>query len=274
MANKKISELPLAATLDGTEKVEIVQSGTNVQTTTQDIANLGADSGGDAVVFDTDILYFEAQEFFSVTTSGIGGWTSQVSGAGATFNQDATMYGVNTIEKAIGVAYLATGTTNTGRTLIYKPSFVLTTHAVRFRFRMALQDLSDGTDTYTIIIGATDFSNVATANPDNGIFFRYTHSVNGGEFEAVCRASAVETATDTNVAAAVTYKVFEISINQAGDSVTFYIDGVLVATITTNIPASSAYLSMYAQILKSAGTTNRKMHFDWTEVTFSRTTAR
>lgn len=40
MANKKISELDPAASLTGTELVEIVQSGGNVRTTTQDIANL------------------------------------------------------------------------------------------------------------------------------------------------------------------------------------------------------------------------------------------
>lgn len=41
MANKKISELDPAAALTGAELVEIVQGGTNVQTTTQDIADLG-----------------------------------------------------------------------------------------------------------------------------------------------------------------------------------------------------------------------------------------
>jgi hypothetical protein len=44
---KKISQLPTAAALTGTELVESVQSGNNVQTTTQAIANLvgGADPG-------------------------------------------------------------------------------------------------------------------------------------------------------------------------------------------------------------------------------------
>lgn len=46
MANKKISELSSAGPLTGTESVEIVQGGANVQTTTQDIADLGAGGGG------------------------------------------------------------------------------------------------------------------------------------------------------------------------------------------------------------------------------------
>jgi len=41
MANKKISELSAASALGGTELIETVQGGVNVQTTTQGIADLG-----------------------------------------------------------------------------------------------------------------------------------------------------------------------------------------------------------------------------------------
>jgi hypothetical protein len=46
MPNKRISELSAAGALSGTELVEIVQGGANVQTTTQDIADLGGGGGG------------------------------------------------------------------------------------------------------------------------------------------------------------------------------------------------------------------------------------
>lgn len=46
MANKKISELSAAGALAGTELVEVVKGGVNVQTTTQDIADLGGGGGG------------------------------------------------------------------------------------------------------------------------------------------------------------------------------------------------------------------------------------
>lgn len=45
MANKKISELVVAGALTGTELVEGVQGGVNVQMTTQDIADLGGGGG-------------------------------------------------------------------------------------------------------------------------------------------------------------------------------------------------------------------------------------
>lgn len=58
MPNKKISELTAAGALTGAELVEVVQSGTNVKTTTQDIADLGGGGGGSVD---------------SVTGDGVGG---------------------------------------------------------------------------------------------------------------------------------------------------------------------------------------------------------
>src|SRR5688572_13690357 len=45
MANEKISGMATASALTGTELVEVVQSGDNKKTTTQDIANLGGGGG-------------------------------------------------------------------------------------------------------------------------------------------------------------------------------------------------------------------------------------
>ena len=51
MANLKISELTASGALTGTEELPIVQGGTTVRTTTQDIANLGG--GGDIFITKT-----------------------------------------------------------------------------------------------------------------------------------------------------------------------------------------------------------------------------
>lgn len=46
MANKKISELPTGSAPDGSELIEVVQSGVNKKLTSQDIADLGGGGGG------------------------------------------------------------------------------------------------------------------------------------------------------------------------------------------------------------------------------------
>ncbi len=52
MPDQKITELAAAGALTGTELIETVQGGVNVQTTTQDIADLAAPSGGGHVIED------------------------------------------------------------------------------------------------------------------------------------------------------------------------------------------------------------------------------
>lgn len=63
MANKKISELAAAGTLDGSELVEVVKGGTNSQTTTQDIADLGGGGGAvDSVNGQTGVVVLDASD--------------------------------------------------------------------------------------------------------------------------------------------------------------------------------------------------------------------
>jgi hypothetical protein len=57
MANKKISQLTVAAPLTGTEVLPIVQGGVTVQTTAQDVANLGG--GSSAKVAQVEITQAE-----------------------------------------------------------------------------------------------------------------------------------------------------------------------------------------------------------------------
>lgn len=80
MADLKISELSAAGALDGSELVEVVQSGVNVQTTTQDIADLGG--GGGAVTSvngDTGVVVLGAGDIGFTPGGGIA--ATDVSGA-------------------------------------------------------------------------------------------------------------------------------------------------------------------------------------------------
>lgn len=124
----------------------------------------------------------------------------------------------------------------------------------RAGIRTRILTLSDATNTWTFRAG---FSDNLLGEATDGAFFRYTDSVNGGRFQAVTRNNNVETAADTGVAVAAntTYRLL-VDVNAAGTSVDFYIDGVLVATITTNIPtASGRETGFVIQCLRSAGTT-------------------
>lgn len=224
----------------------------------------------DTFVNDTDIKHFESSDWISSNSANGKDWT--ISGSGLAVSN----YGVNGTEKAFGIVALTTSTSSTGSTFFSKggsisaPGLILGNHSIKYRNRLALENLSDGTETYSATNGFSD--DLTSPTPNNCVMFRYRHSVNGGRWEAVCASGGTETATDTGVTADTLFSIFDIRINQSGTSCTFYINGSLVATITTNIP--SVTMTLKFGILKSAGTTARLLVSDWYDLLITRTTAR
>lgn len=224
---------------------------------------------------DIDLYYAEQTDFIAVIL-GADGFSYSSSGAGAT--SSSSEYGVNTTENAIGVLGLETGTTTTGYTIAYKGGGG-GTNMIRFgtaafvmKWRLAVSALSDGTDTYHISFG---FSEAATTSKDmtDGAYFTYTHSVNSGNWQAVTASASTRTTTNLATAPSTSYQTFEIRVNEAATEVTFYLNGSLVATHTTNIPTSDT-VGVNINIVKSAGTTERILYADYYYYKSTRSTAR
>jgi hypothetical protein len=147
----------------------------------------------------------------------------------------------------------------------------LTTGVLTLEHRVRLYNgLSDGTDTYSVRIGATNSSDGTAAS--NEVCFTYTHSVNSGNWTAVSRDGGSETATNTAVAVANdTETVLKIVCNQPANTCAFYINGNLVATHTTNLPY---YSTPGVFIAKSVGTDARILDTEYTYYKFVFTTPR
>ncbi len=95
--------------------------------------------------------------------------------------------------------------------------------------------LSTAADRFIARIGF--FESSLAAEGADGVFFRYSHDVNGGDIQAVTRSNSLETVADTNVfpAAGALY-FFRILINEDGTQALFYVNNLLAGTITANIP--------------------------------------
>lgn len=224
---------------------------------------------------DTDIKYFEQFDWIFSYSGAVStgqelalGWVNFFSGGSFNMNRD----GVNTTENVIGAIEISTGTTSTGWSVLTKNSTQMKVGIASFklRFRSAVDVLSDATDTYTVYLGFGDTTN--GTEPTEGCYFKYTHSVNAGKWQAVTSNASVRTAVDTGITVDLLYSIFEIEINAAGTSVTYKINGATVATITTNIP--SGFFGLDFIMTKSAGTTSRKYIMDWYDFLLTRSTAR
>ena len=110
--------------------------------------------------------------------------------------------------------------------------------------------------------GMSETTNL-TVLVDNMIGFYFTTGL--GNWACITRNGGSETRTTTSVAMNnSTSRTLRISINSAFSSVTFYIDGTLVATHTTNIP-TVALRSLFILAVK-AFNASYTYHIKWWKV--------
>jgi hypothetical protein len=194
-------------------------------------------NGNLRVVIDNSVLgaydytkYIRLQDDFlssGTSTLNVGslGWSV---GNGAT-----TMLAPET--NAIGIVRRSTGTSTGTTASLYLSNgthdVLNSTHTFTIIWRCRVPS-SDATT--TVRIGAANSSTSAT--PNEGIYFEKLDA--DTNWFAVTRSSSTQAArTDTNVAVGSSFDVFRIMC--AGGVITFYINGILVATRSTNVPTST-----------------------------------
>ena len=160
-----------------------------------------------------------------------------------------------------GVYYGTTSTGTTGATGLGGAISLLLSNWNRLSiaYRFKLNTLADGTNSYRVFLG---FSNSASANAGvttrNAGFFYSDATAN---WQAYTYNASTGTTTDTGIAASTAaFNTFLVRANGT-NSVQFFINNVLVATHTTNIPTTAVCL--HFSILKTAGTSARDFHIDW-----------
>lgn len=186
-----------------------------------------------------------------------------ISGAGA--GAGITGLIASTFDGWAGGGIYETGTTTTGRICLYwdiagnlAPIAMKTGIRYNYEEVTRFEDLSDGTETFNYFCGFSDGATKATII--DGVFFSYKHSDSSGKW--VC--NTISNSTQTAVASSITVAAdtdYQLDISVFGGNAYFYIDKVLVATISTNIPLGTSRLtSIVDGIEKEAGTTSRKVY--------------
>jgi hypothetical protein len=171
-----------------------------------------------------------------------------------------------------GVVYINTGTSASGYSTYISPTtpYFIGLGAISYEVYVNVETLSDATNRFYNIFGFGNFSNAI--NPQQGIFFLYDeggvlgYGVNPPSPNWKCLTISTPTRTFTTTSVPVTASAWvklRIEINASATSVEFYIDDVLVATHTTNIPSTSTALSISNAIFKTIGTTNRQAYLDY-----------
>jgi hypothetical protein len=231
-------------------------------------------------VVDPRFSFILEDDFVSAVTASKLNWTNTVSGTNASVQYISPEIGVS--QKAIGVIQGDTGTTATGRActgLTTDQIFAIFNERWNFdlRFRAAPNSvLSAPTERYALTYGFHD-NNGAGIDGTDGMYFRYRDDLNGGLWQAVTSANSVRTITNLLVGPLQDdFQYFRIVFTDGlTPSVEFYIDDVLVATHTTDIPNSAGQrFGLNFKIEKTVGTTQRNHVIDYVWSWFKRVTDR
>lgn len=114
------------------------------------------------------------------------------------------------------------------------------------------------TSTISNWVCVTDQNPASVFFPDNPssanlIGFRYSTNAGDTQYQCVCSNGAASTIVSSGVNADTSEHIFQFLVS--GSTVTFYIDGTLVATISTNVPAAATQMT-YALTIDNLTTSN------------------
>jgi hypothetical protein len=197
-------------------------------------------------------------------------WTNSNSGAGSSVS-------INTASTADhpGILEIRAGTPNAGASLVIGATnaIILPTGAWEYRTMLMLQAISDAVNRYTARAGLGDQSVLTDAT--DGVYFEYT-GINAGNWLCCTASNGGRTKTLSGVVPqALTWTELRI-VGNGTSSIDFYIDGVLVATNTLNIPVGAARATniVPGQMVKSLGAVTRSMFVDYVYYGYSYRNAR
>lgn len=204
------------------------------------------------------------------TTATDNGLSETNSGTGASSTNQASD-GVN----VVGVARSTTGSTATGRAALSSATSIIRLGGGSWYYeaKVKIPTLSTSSERYALVIGFLD--TLTAANQVDAVAFLYDE---GGVSTGSTAAAYWQTVTSSNssrtfntslsqVTVDTAWNRFGIEVNEAASSVSFYINGALVATHTANIPSGSGReLGFGALLIKSVGTTARTVDYDYVNV--------
>lgn len=184
------------------------------------------------------------------------------SGAGATAFYNNAMADAS----HPGVTSMEAGTTTTGYTIWYMgpPAILFGGGEISFEQLIKIEDLATVAQDYIIRWG---FGDGFQSDHVDGAYLEYNRSASVN-WSMKTASNSARTTTDSGVAVVEDAWIkLKVVVNAAATSVEFFIDGVSVGTIATNIPTGAGrHTSFHGHIVKTAGSTNRIMYVDYVDM--------
>ena len=161
--------------------------------------------------------------------------------------------------------YFNTGTATTGGMGFFysktteRMTFVGAAHTVGKMHIKTPAVLSDDTDTYYIFLRLASLPYSGFWDQNNSLGIRYRHNANNGKWQCYSRANNTDVVLDTGLLCQVdTEYDLTVTLNKSNTEATFFINGVVVGRINTNLPAPVS-IGPSNHLEKLTGTSPRSM---------------
>lgn len=191
-------------------------------------------------------------------TQGEQEWFTGASSSGTaaldTAAGEAGKYGVLLFNTSTGAtAKCYSSSNNPGQILVGAGGMGIT---VEQHFK--INDLSSATEQYVVRMGMHDGLTGSTVT--DGIYIEYASS-DSVNWQYCTAAAGTRSVNASSKVVTTGWHTTTIKINAAGDTISYYVDGELIGSETTNIPTDQ--LGITAQLIKTAGTTDRQIDLDY-----------
>lgn len=205
----------------------------------------------------------------SATLLGALCWTDSGGFTAGTFPITNAHPGViqNSAQTANGVSALILGKQAGG-----PPGFIVGGGIITVNWVFNVVALSNGTNRYILRMGMGD--TIGAGDQVNGAYIEYSDNLNSGNWTYKTASASSRTTTNSAVTVTTGWHNAQVVINAAGNSITYFMDGVsLGAAITTNIPTTA--ISGMIHLIGVLGTTAaNSMEVDLFYLTQTLTSAR
>lgn len=223
-----------------------------------DAVTIAATGGGSSATAEFNFV----DDFIYVTLGDSPYFNGFASGSGA-FAGSSIISGTDA-QGHPGMIQMSTGSTSSGKAAIMMWNgiggpFMLGGGVFTNQWVMILSSLSIAGQRYACMVGMG--YNSLVVDQDNGVYFRYSDNVNSGNWQIVAANNSIRTTTNTSVPADTDFHNYKIVVNAAGTSAEYFIDGVSVGTIASNIP-TIFNITPAVNLVKSVGGTSANILVD------------
>lgn len=197
-----------------------------------------------------------------------GDWTPVVSGTNATANTGNTA-GLVDLGNTPGILGIRTGSTATGQARIgllsggnTSTNILLGRHNWLFESSIRFLALSNSTNSFYIVFG---FADTNTSVVTDGVFFRYAHDNNNGNWQCITRINNTENLVNTNVQPITNgFQILTIQVN--ADNAFFLIDDIIVAYIPSIPTEVNRQTTTILNVVSTVGTASKGIDVDYVEL--------